>query len=278
MEHSYQNTLPTTRMAATIADIAGFRKPSEADEKIDWLADIWKSRFGGNADGVFIFSTDAVASWIVRKYPDKFAQVWKYAPMMIPMRTALPSLTAIDYAAFFSGTDPSVNGVDHYVVPVLSPECTEPLLKSDSLIAAAVRSGRKVCVITCDNGCIAAMLSRSGADFRIIPGDDDEAMFREAVTVIESKAYDFVFLYQLGFDYAQHRYGPESETALETLDQIIGRFTVFCETVKDNHPGKNLVMFHTDHGCHKTGDKGIHGEDIPEDTDIFEFFGGTENA
>ncbi|MBQ7921650.1 MAG: alkaline phosphatase family protein [Clostridia bacterium] len=274
MEHDYTNTLSATRLAATIADIAGFDAPAEAEEKMAWLADIWKERFNGHADGVFIFSADAVPCWMVRKYPDKFASVWKYAPMMIPLRTVFPTVTPIDYAAFFSGAQPDVNGVDRYVKPILTPALTQPLLKSDSLIAAAVRSGRKVCVVTCSDGCITSMLSRSGADFRIIPGDDDEAMFREAISVIKSGAYDFVFLYQLGFDYAEHAYGPEGEAALGTLDRIIERFAEFCECIKENHSGKNLVMFHTDHGCHDCSGSGRHGSDLPEDLDIFHFFGG----
>lgn len=277
MEHSYQNSISTTRLAATIADIAGFDAPTESEPPIEWLADLWKEKLGGRADGVFIFSADAIPSWIVRKYTDKFAKVWKYTPMMIPMRTVMPTITPIDYAAFFSGAMPEINGVDRYLKPILTPELTQPLLKSDSLIAAAVRSGRKVCVITCSDGCIASMLSRSGADFRIIPGDDDEAMFREALSVIESEEYDFVFLYQLGFDYSQHSNGPESEKSLETLGKIIERFETFCECIKKYHHGNNLVIFHTDHGCHATDDGGSHGKDIPEDTDIFHFWGGICN-
>lgn len=278
MEHSYQNTLSATRIAATIADIAGFDAPPEAAPAVEWIADIMKERLGGHADNVLIFSADAVAAWLVRKYPEKFAKIWNRAPMMIPVRTVMPTITPIDYAAFFSGAMPDVNGVDRYLKPILSPELTQPLLKSDSLIAAAVRSGRRVCVITCSDGCIASMLSRSGADFRIIPGDDDEAMFLEAKSVVESGEYDFVFLYQLGFDYAQHGHGPEGEAALATLDRIIGRFETLCKTAEKNWHGSTLVMFHTDHGCHKEENgSGSHGKDIPEDTDIFHFWGGICN-
>lgn len=278
MEHSYKNTLPATHIAATIADIAGFETPKDAEPAVNWIADIMKEKLGGCADNVLIFSADAVAAWVVRKYPENFAKVWKNAPMMVPVRTALPTITPVDYAAFFSGAAPEKNGVDKYLKPILTPELTQPLLTSDSLIAAAVRSGRRVCVITCSNGCIASMLSRSGADFRIIPGDDDEKMYLEAKSVIESGEYDFVFLYQLSFDGALHAHGPEGEISLSELDKIINRFDVLCESVKKSWQGKTLLMFHTDHGCHKTvNDEGSHGKDIPEDTDIFHFWGGLCN-
>ena len=67
MEHSYQNTLSATQLAATIAKIAGFEAPQQADPAIDWLADIWIEKLGGKADNVLIFSADAVAAWLVRK-------------------------------------------------------------------------------------------------------------------------------------------------------------------------------------------------------------------
>ena len=277
MEHSYKNNISATRLAATIAKIADIEKPLQAEEPIEWISDIMEERLGGKAEKVLIFSADAIPAWLVRKYPEKFATVWKHTPMMIPVRTALPTITPIDYAAFFSGAQPEINGVDRYLKPIISEEITQPLLKSDSLIASAVRSGKKVCVITCSDGCIGAMLSKSGADFRIIPNDDDEAMFEEAGKVVESKEYDFVFLYQLGYDYAQHKAGPEGETALETLDKIIKRFSVLYKTARENWSGRTLVLFHTDHGCHKEEEKGNHGKDNPEDTDIFHFWGGFSN-
>ena len=275
MEHSYKNTMSTTQLAATIAKIAGFEAPQQADPAIDWLADLWIEKLGGKADNVLIFSADAVAAWLVRKYPEKFAKVWKYAPMMIPVRTVMPTVTPVDYAAFFSGALPEVNGVDRIVTPILSPELTQPLLTCDSLVAAAVRAGRKVCVVTCANGCIASMLSRSGADFCIVPGDDDAAMFDTAKAVVESGKYDFVFLYQLSYDYAQHAHGPEGTEALAALDAIIQRFEELYTAAEQCWQGNTLVMFHTDHGCHLEEDgHGHHGADIPEDTDIFHFWGG----
>lgn len=274
MEHSYQNSLSATQLAATIAKIAGFEAPQQAAPAVDWLADLWIEKLSGKADNVLIFSADAVAAWLVRKYPNKFAKVWKHAPMMIPVRTVMPTVTPVDYAAFFSGALPEVNGVDKIVTPILTPELTQPLLTCDSLVAAAVRAGRRVCVVTCANGCIASMLSRSGADFKIIPGDDDEIMYRTAKEVVENGEYDFVFLYQLSYDYAQHAHGPESDEALKTLDRIIERFDDLYKTAGCCWQGNTLVMFHTDHGCH--GDDaghGHHGENIPEDTDIFHFWG-----
>lgn len=279
MEHSYQNAVSTTRLAATIAKIAGFNAPAASDPALDWLADHWIKKFGGQADRVLIFSADAVPAWMIRKYTEQFALVWEHAPMMIPTRTALPTITPVDYAAFFSGAAPSENGVDRYWPPILSEELTQPLLKGDSLIAAAVRAGRKVAVITCSNGCIASMLSRSGADFHIIPGDDDEAMYQKAMEIVRNGGHDFVFLYQLSFDYSQHANGPEGEAARETLDRIIQRFDTMCREVENRWDGNTLIMFHTDHGCHlEPGGYGSHGKDIPEDTDIFQFFGGIQNV
>ncbi len=276
MEHSYQNAISTTRLAATIGAIAGFEAPATSDPAVEWLAELWIRKFGGKADRVLIFSADAVPAWMVRKYTDKFATVWEHTPLMVPMRTALPTITPFDYAAFFSGTAPGIKGEYHHLT---IEEMIRPLPNGDSMIAAAVRAGWKVAVVTCANGCIASMLSKSGADLFIIPGDDDEAMYQKAEEIVLEGQHDFVFLYQLSFDYAQHAHGPESEMALYTLDAIIHRFDKLCHEVKKHWDGNTLLMFHTDHGCHlEEADKGSHGKDIPEDTDIFHFWGGLHNA
>lgn len=274
MEHMYPNVLPATQLASTIAAVAGFAPPAQAQPSVSWLERILRSRLGGDARRVLIFSADAVAAWLVRKYPDTFASVWNRAPLMVPVKTVLPTVTPVDYAAFFSGAAPEVNGVDHAVPPVISAELTQPLLQSDSLIAAAVRAGRKVCVVSCTDGCIGAMLSRSGADFYLIPGDDDESMFRKAMEVVREGAYDFVFLYQLSFDYAMHKAGPESAHALQALDVIVARFEKLCAAAQESWGSGSLLLFHTDHGCHLRADgKGTHGDNIPADTDIFHFWG-----
>ena len=59
--------------------------------------------------------TTQVAAWLVRKYPEKFAKVWKYAPMMIPMRTIMPTVTPVDYAQHAHGPDiPEDTDIFHF--------------------------------------------------------------------------------------------------------------------------------------------------------------------
>ena len=273
-ERDYQNSISLTHLAATIAEIAGFDAPTQADSTVDWFVDIIKRMFGGNkADKILIFSVDAVPLWLIRKNTDMFAPVYQQAPVSLCVRSVIPTFTPIAYAAFFSGALPEINGVDKVVQPILSPQCTQPLIKSDTLMAAAVRAGFRVAVVTCADGCIASMLSQSGADLYIIDGDDDVAMFHKAKEIVEGNSYDFVFLYQLGFDYAMHRTGPESEGALDTLRDIVNRFEILCESAKKNWKGNSLFVFNSDHGSHFSDGKGNHGDDISEDTDILHFFG-----
>lgn len=279
MEHDAQNEISLTKIAATIAEIMEVEAPQQADRSIGWLADIMKQMLDGKADKALIFSADAVPLWLVRKNTELFAAVYKNAPVSIPVRSVMPTVTPVAYAAMFSGALSQVNGVDQIVPPVLSPELTQPLIRCDTLMAALVRAGLKIAVITCANGCIASMLSRSGADFYIIDGDDDEAMFQKAMEVVQNDQYDFVFLYQLGFDYAMHKTGPESKEVVETLKTMIERFNRLCEAVRTCWKGNSLVVFNSDHGCHLEQDgRGHHGLDISEDTDIMHFWGAIKHG
>lgn len=279
-EHSYQNAISMTRFAATVSEIVGIQPPMQADQPVDWFTDILKKELDGTAKRILIFSVDAVPLWLIRKYTDMFGLVYKNAPITLPFRSVIPTITPIDYAAMFSGALPEVNGVDRYLQPILSAELAQPLLKADSLIAAVVRAGLKTAVVTCSNGCIASMLSQSKADFFIIDGDDDAAMFTCAQEKIESGKYDFVFLYQLGFDYAMHAEGPESIKALNVLETIIKRFDILCDSVRRNWDGNSLVVFNCDHGAHCNADAshGNHGTDTSGDTDILHFFGTVKNG
>ena len=274
MEHDYQNSISITRLSATIADIAGFEAPAQAEPAVEWLANIIKAAYGGaKANKVLIFSADAVPLWMVRKNTEMFASVYKHAPISLCVRSVDHPMTPIAYAAFFSGAFPEINGVDKVVPPILTPEVVQPLITCDTLMAAAVRAGLHVAVVTCANGCIASMLSQSGAHLYMIDGDDDEAMFAKAEELVENNYYDFVFLYQLGFDYSMHEKGPESVEALSTLQNIINRFDNICETAKKTWQGNCLFIFNSDHGAHFSQGKGSHGVNISEDTDIIHFFG-----
>lgn len=279
MEHDYQNEISITSMAATIAEIAGIAPPEKAAEPVRWLANAVQKAIGGRADKMLIFSADAVPLWLIRKHTEWFEPVYRHAPISLPLRSVMPTVTPVNYAALFSGVPPELNGVDRIVPPILSPELTQPLIQCDTLIAAAVRAGLRTAVITCANGCIASMLSRSGADFYIIDGDDDQAMFEKALEIVQNNQHDLVFLYQLGFDYAMHRHGPESTEATAVLQTIIKRFDTLCRAVCQSWRGRRLVVFNSDHGCHLRQDGcGSHGLDISEDTDIMHFFGGVTDG
>lgn len=135
MEHDAQNEISLTKIAATIAEIMEVEAPQQADRSIGWLADIMKQMLDGKADKALIFSADAVPLWLVRKNTELFAAVYKNAPVSIPVRSVMPTVTPVAYAAMFSGALSQVNGVDQIVPPVLSPELTQPLIRCDTLMA-----------------------------------------------------------------------------------------------------------------------------------------------
>ena len=98
---------------------------------------------------------------------------------------------------------------------------------------------------------------------------------KEAIELIKEDKYDFITVYNGNYDGTMHRYGPESEEAIEALKHNIKSFETLANAVKENWKNhKTLIGFAPDHGCHEIdGGCGSHGLYMPEDMNIVHFYG-----
>lgn len=263
-----------TNFAATLSLTMGIAPPEGAAPPVQWLADQLRQRAGGPVERALVFHADAVPRYVTERYAGLFAPVYAQTQLALPFRAVMPSITPVCFASMYAGTDPQTHGVDRFFQPILSERLVQPSIWGDTIVDALVRAGRRVAVVTCSDGCIASMLYGRGAQLYIIPGDDDQAMYEKALEVVRSGNYDVVFLYQLSYDAAMHRCGPESPESLEVLDTLAKRFEVLARTARQSWSGHSLLtVFNTDHGAHLAPDGGHHGEDIPQDMELTWFFG-----
>ncbi|MEZ4699450.1 MAG: phosphonoacetate hydrolase [Rhodothermales bacterium] len=172
------------------------------------------------------------------------------------MRGALPSFTNVNNSAIVSGVPPAVTGIcgNYFLDPATGQEVmmnAPEYLRTDTILAAAARAGRKVAMVTAKDK-LRAILSKGmdGIAFssekareasRAVNGIDNvEALvgpmpniysgeaslyvLRAGVRLLEEGLSDFMYLSLT--DYMQHAYAPEAPESLdfyEAIDRELGR-------------------------------------------------------
>jgi len=261
----YSNTLPLTRLAATLAAAAGVEPPRLAEEKIDGLAETLKEKAGPDGiDRVVIYNPDAIARWLFQKYAGEFAPVLRHAQTAVEFQTVFPPVTPVCFASMYTGTKPAVHGIRKYEKPVVT---------TDSLFDALIRAGKKTAIVSVRGCSMSKIFLEKDMDYFIM--DCDEAVCEKAVELIEKDTYDFLSVYTQDYDSLMHLTGTESEIALNAMRSQIDIFLKIAEAVDASYKKHNTLLgFCTDHGVHNNENgAGKHGEDIPEDRNITHFFG-----
>ncbi len=220
--------------------------------------------FGEKADRVFMYNPDAIAQWIVEKYPEiMFRHTEKYFDLKLPLRSVMPSVTPVCYGTMYTGAQPQVHGIQKY---------EKPVIKIDTLFDALIRAGKKPAIIA-DNECSLGKiyLERNMDYFMCETVDQTNAV---AAEIIRHDEHDFILVYNGNYDSTMHKTGPESPVALGELRSNVRTFAMFSEIIK-KYWGKHntLVGFAMDHGCHEIdGGCGSHGLETEEDLNITHFY------
>ncbi len=264
-----------TNFAPTVSMAMGIEKGEHMSAPVTELADALIQNAGGTIEKALFLHADAVPAYVVKKNPEIFVSVRNVTQFEVPFHAVMPSITPVCFAAMFSGAYPANNGVPEYCPPVITDELVQPSISCGTLIDILVQAGKKVAVITCADGCIAAMLHSRGADIYTFSGNYDKMVYENACSVLQENRYDVIFIYQLAFDHIMHAFGPESQQALDALNVITNRFETLAEMAQEVWKGHRIMtVFNSDHGSHLQPDgTGNHGKDIPEDMDITWFFG-----
>ena len=263
------NAIEMSRFAATVAAIAGFEAPKESEPPIDWLVCLFAQYCREPIDRVFIYNSDCVPMYMFDKYPGIFEPVLRNTLVSVPMHSAIPAVTPVNFATMYTGAQPSVHGIKAYVKPVV---------KTDTLFDSARRSGKKVALFTLyDVGTMTNIFKERDMDYYLCNSDSEAEA--ETRRLIDEDDYDFISSYGMDYDLIQHRRGPESAWAMTVLQQQTDRFARLVEHVKEKWTSHNtLIIFTSDHGNHpvhtenKLGDHGELG-DLAEDVNVMHFWG-----
>lgn len=257
-----ENSLDT--LAAALCYAMGIDFPECAAEKNSELCEYVDKTLGDEkAARIFMYNPDAVAQWVSEKYPWFLTEVNERTDLKLPLLTVMPSVTPVCFGTMYTGAQPEIHGIMSY---------TKPVIKTDSIFDALIRSGKKAAIVCTDGDSMSRIFLEREIDYFFY--DTEEEVNAKAAELIYEDKYDFIAVYNGNYDSTMHKFGPESPEALSELRANSRAFGMFYELIKENWKEHNtLIGFSTDHGCHEIdGDCGSHGLSMEEDLNILHYY------
>ena len=258
------NTVSLDTLCAALCYAAGIESPAQAAAPNEALtAYVDKTLSGSRCDRIFMYNPDAVAHWISDKYPDFIREVRDRAPLALPLRAVMPSVTPVCFGTMYTGAQPEVHGIRKYEKPVIA---------IDTIFDAMLRAGKKCAIVCTDGDSMSRIYNGSGIDYFYYP-TLDEVNAKASELILEDK-HDLICVYNGDYDGTMHRWGPENALSLGALRSNAHTFAMFSALIEMHWGSHNtLVGFAMDHGCHEIdGGCGSHGLDMDEDLDILHFY------
>jgi len=212
---------------------------------------------------LLIYAPDAIGRAAARVLPEEFLRLEGSGFKKFPLRSVVPPKTPVCFASMFSGLPPEEHGITKYEKPRLKCRTIFDLLPAGG-VRAAIASVKDSSVDLIFRGRQAEYFSEK----------DDAAVTGRALELIDGGRHDCLLVYHQEYDDLLHDAGPWSPAALAAAR---GHFKSFGELAAafDRRWGglPRAVLFAPDHGAHDApAGGGTHGEDIPEDMEVFHFW------
>lgn len=259
MDYRY-NSISLTQFASTICALANVPAPKQADKPVESLIKLLEGPF----DRIVIHNPDAVALWLYQQNFELFEKVLSHAPVCVPFKTVMPSVTPVCFGTMYTGVLPEVHGITFY---------TKPVIKTDSVYDAFIRADKKVAIVAVEDSSMSKIFLERKMDYFI--EEDDDKVRDKAIELIKENKYDLISIYTQDYDSTMHKMGVLAPESIEALIKQVDIFDDIAKTIKSLNDGKRtLLTFSTDHGVHnEPNGRGSHGTDDTSDLNIAHFFG-----
>ena len=255
-----------TSLTPTVCDLCGVRRPAQnGDEPIKAVMDAAEKELnGGKIEKMLIFAPDAVGIQLWEKYPEEQKKVESLAPIRVPIKSVMPSVTPVNFGSMYSGAMPAVHGIQKYEKPVLTCET----------IFNVFPEAEKKTAICAVNGCsIDTIFRKRPVTYISTRSDADALTFSE--NLLNNFNYDFILCYATDYDSVMHHTEPFAPEAITAFKTDVASFQTLVALTDKVWKGYNrLIIWTPDHGSHlnPNTNHGTHGADMPEDTLVYHFY------
>ena len=264
MKDEIFNSIPLTAITGALCDVMDVAPPKFGTAGIPELSQYVSDMTGGRpVDKIVIYNPDAIAEWLVSKYPERLESFTKNSDLILPMLSMVPPKTPVCFASIYSGATPSEHGIEKYV---------KLQLEIDTFFDALIRAGKKAIIITVKNQSMDILFR--GRDMDYIACDSDRDVVSEAERIISEDNHDVVCIYNQEDDDVMHRSHPKSWWSKRALTHYNCSYARIIKAVENNYSQYNtLVGALTDHGIHREWYLlGNHGKNITKDMNVLHFY------
>ena len=212
---------------------------------------------------MLIFAPDACGIHLWERYPEKLAKVEAVAPLRVPTKVVMPSVTPVCFASMYTGATPATHGIQKYERPILTVETI-----FNTFPEAKKKTG--ICAV---NQCSIDLIFRKRPVTYCSTRSDAEAV-KFSHFLMQDPAFDVVLNYATDYDHIMHATGPFADDAIAALDRNIAAFQQFSAWIDEYWGAYNrLLVWCPDHGAHESSPgRGAHGTDMPEDLLVYHFY------
>ena len=254
------NKISMDTICGALCYAMGIEPPKEAAEPNEAIVSyVDEALHGEKADRIVMFNPDAVAQWIVEKYPQFVVEPDLYGTLKVPLCTVMPSVTPVCFGTMYTGAQPSVHGIRKY---------EKPVIRIDTIFDALIRAGKKPVIVAHKACSLGKIFLERDMDYFLY--DSWSEVNAKAHELLLEDKHDFYVIYNGNYDHTMHHSGPESKEALAELRCNAREFGSVYMTVLEHFRAHNTLLgWAMDHGCHEIdGHCGSHGLDMPEDLNI----------
>jgi len=254
-----------TSLTPTVCELCGVRTPAQnGDTPIESVIQAAENELHGEKiEKMLIFAPDAVGIQLWDKFPEEISKVQSLAPVRVPIRVVMPSVTPVCFASMYSGAMPEVHGIREYAKPVLTCE---------TLFNVFPEAGKNTAICAVNACSIDTIFRRRPITY--ISTVSDKAAVDFTDSLLKEYDYDFILTYATDYDAVMHHTAPFAPEAITAFKTDIASFQRLVELTDTIWAGYNrLIIWSPDHGSHTAENgHGIHGKDIPEDMLVYHFY------
>jgi len=212
-----------------------------------------------------VFCPDALGLPIWRSCTDHVDTITGRAGLRVPLLSVMPPKTPVCFASMFTGAQPIHHGITKY---------ERPVLKCETLFDVLLREGWNVAIVAVHDSSIDLIFRQRSLEY--FSERYDEEVLERTIRLVQDNRHHLIVVYQQEYDDMLHKTDPFSASCLQAVANHVRSFEAIAEAVQSAWSGHNhAIVFAPDHGAHvdsATG-HGNHGLDIPEDMQLFHWYG-----
>lgn len=254
-----------TAFTPTICTLTGARIPAQCQEEplAAVLEEAQRVLGGEKVEKVMIFAPDAVGCHLWEKYPEQLERTQKIAPVRIPTRVVMPSVTPVCFGSMYSGATPDIHGIQEYAKPVLTVE---------TIFNTLPEAGLKTLISSINNCSIDCIFRRRPVTYCSV-GTNPEVL-RFTKFALGNPEYDVIVNYAMDYDKMLHAHGPFAQESVDAFNRDVDDFELISNWIDEHWANYNrLLVFCPDHGGHESAPgRGGHGSDADEDMLVYHFY------